>query len=136
MLKGLASDNDVRGQFDALIRVCTSATWQDVWQILNLRVYTLEGLGLKPDTPDSEIWHACQETGLVLVTGNRNAEGPDSLENTIRTQSQPSSLPVLTLADPFAVEHDRGYAQRVAIRLMEVLLDIDNYRGSGRLYLP
>ena len=136
MLKGLVSDNDVRGQFEILIRICTSPAWQDIWQGIGLRVFTLENLGLAADSPDSEIWHACQEQGLVLVTGNRNAESPYSLENSIRTENKPESLPVLTLADPFAVEHDRRYAQWVAARLMEILFDIDNYRGSGRLYLP
>jgi predicted nuclease of predicted toxin-antitoxin system len=136
MLKGLVSDNDVRGQFDALVRVCTSPAWQDIWQGLGLRVYTLERLGLTADAADAEIWRVCQQEGLVLVTGNRNADAPDSLENTIRAQNRPESLPVLTLADPFAVEHDRGYAERVAVRMMEVLFDIDNCRGTGRLYLP
>jgi len=136
MLKGLVSDNDVRGQFDTLIRICTSPAWQEIWQGLNLRVYTLESFGLRADAADSEIWQVCQREGLVLVTGNRNAESPDSLENTIQAQNQPASLPVLTLADPLAVEHDHRYAEQVAARLMEVLFDIDNYRGTGRLYLP
>ena len=30
----------------------------------------------------------------------------------------------------------REYAERVATRLLEVLLDVEQYRGTGRLYLP
>lgn len=136
MLAGIVSDNDVRGQFDAIVNICTSAEWRDIWHELGLRVYTLETVGLAVDAADDQIWETCQQLELVLVTGNRNAVGPESLENTIRTRNQPTSLPVLTLANPYAVEHDRHHAEQVAVRLMEVLLDIDNYRGCGRLYLP
>jgi hypothetical protein len=136
MLKGILSDNDVRGQFDALIRVCTSESWREVWTSLGLRTYTLEALGMPADAVDAEIWRICQQRELVLVTGNRNAKGEDSLENTIRLLNQPTSLPVSTLADPPAIERDREYAEQVAVRLMELLIDIDNYRGCGRLYLP
>ena len=136
MVKGILSDNDVRGPFDALIRVCTSPSWREVWTSLGLRTYTLEALGLPADAVDAEIWRICQQEGLVLVTGNRNAKGEDSLENTIRVANEPTSLPVLTLADPAAVERDRDYAEQVAVRLMEVLSDINNYYGCGRLFLP
>jgi hypothetical protein len=30
----------------------------------------------------------------------------------------------------------REYAERVATRLLAVLLDVEQYRGTGRLYLP
>jgi hypothetical protein len=45
-------------------------------------------------------------------------------------------LPVLTLADQDRVLRDRSYAGVVAERLLEILFDLDNLRGSGRLYLP
>jgi hypothetical protein len=70
------------------------------------------------------------------VTSNRNAEGSDSLEATIRALSTPNSLPVFTLADAQRVLQERSYAERVADRLLEYLFDIDNCRGVGRLYLP
>ena len=101
-----------------------------------MRTFTLEALGVPADAPDAEIWRICQQQDLLLVTGNRNAKGEESLENTIRVANEPTSLPVLTLADPSAVEHDREYAEQVAVRLMEVLIDIENYYGCGRLYLP
>ncbi|HWG45363.1 MAG TPA: hypothetical protein VN688_21550 [Gemmataceae bacterium] len=34
------------------------------------------------------------------------------------------------------INHSRAYAERVVERLLEYLIDIDNYRGTGRLYLP
>jgi hypothetical protein len=43
---------------------------------------------------------------------------------------------VLTLAGPDRVIHSRTYAERVVERLLECLIDMDNYRGTGRVYLP
>ena len=44
--------------------------------------------------------------------------------------------PVPTLANDQRVLRDRPYAEAVADRLLEILFDIDNYRGTGRLYVP
>ena len=30
----------------------------------------------------------------------------------------------------------RDYAERVAIQVLEYLLELDNFRGVGRLYVP
>jgi len=76
-------------------------------------------------------------TGVgALLTANRHDEGPDSLETTIRTLNVPSSLPVLTIADPELVLASRDYAERVAIQVLEYLLDLNHFRGVGRLFVP
>jgi hypothetical protein len=46
---------------------------------LALPAHRLSDLALAPNTPDDELWRFCQTEGLVLVTGNRNEAGPDSL---------------------------------------------------------
>jgi len=86
--------------------------------------------------PDSPVWRTCQERGIVLITGNRNAEGPESLESTIRDHNTPDSLPVLTIANVDRLHASREYALRVAERLLEYLDDLGNIRGAGRIYLP
>ena len=48
----------------------------------------------------------------------------------------PSSLPVLTIADPELVLASRDYAERVAIQVLQYLLDLDHFRGVGRLFVP
>ena len=35
-----------------------------------------------------------------------------------------------------AIMADRDYAARVVAQLLEFLFDLDNIRGTGRLYLP
>ncbi len=79
------------------------------------------------------LWRACQQHQLVLLTGNRNKDGPDSLEATIQAENTPQSLPVFTLADPLS---SGAYAEPVAIRLLEHLYDIGSLRGTGRMYIP
>ena len=71
-----------------------------------------------------------------MLTANRNDEGPHSLEATIRALTIPSSLPVLTIADPELVLASRDYAERVAIQVLQYLLDLDHFRGVGRLFVP
>ena len=61
---------------------------------------------------DRDLWQLCQQREIVLLTANRNDEGPNSLEATIRTLNASSSLPVLTIADPELVLASRDYAER------------------------
>ena len=46
------------------------------------------------------------------------------------------SLPVFTLANPERVLHDKASVELIAETLLERWLDIDLYRGVGRIYLP
>jgi len=82
------------------------------------------------------VWQTCQREDLVLLTANRNLEGEDSLEATLRAFNTLTSLPVLTLSTPAKILRDRDYAVRVADRLLEVLFEIERHLGAGRLYLP
>jgi len=66
----------------------------------------------------------------------RPSAGQAGLEATIQHQNTPQSLPVFTLANDQRVLRDRQYAETVADRLIDVLFDIDSYRGTGRIYLP
>ena len=93
-------------------------------------------LGLSYNASDAVIWTTCQREGLVLISGNRNDDGPSSLEATIRNENQPNSLPVITISDTNRVLQDRLYAVSVAERLLEKLIAIDDFRGSGRIYVP
>jgi hypothetical protein len=93
-------------------------------------------IGLVDLSPDDVVWQTCQREQLVLITANRNHDGPDSLEATIQAEGTDQSLPVLTLADADRILRSDDYAERVVRRLIEYLVDIDLYRGTGRLYLP
>ena len=135
-MKGILADINVGKQRRAILAIWASNTWRDLWNELGLSVLSFQTLGLSYDSPDDLIWRTCQRVGLVLITGNRNKRGPDSLEATIRAENQPSSLPVITIADADRMLHDRLYAEKVAETLLDYLLRIDEVRGAVPLYVP
>ena len=135
-MNGILADINVVAQADALLSIWTSDAWREFWDDLHLSVLSFPSLGLSYNAPDALIWRTCQQEGLVLITGNRNDDGADSLEATIRSENQPESLPVLTIADANRVLHERVYADSVAESVLDYLLRIDEVRGAGRLYVP
>jgi hypothetical protein len=135
-MRGILADINVEGIMVHLARIWLSATWREIWFGLGISIESFESLGLRPDSPDAVIWRTCQEQALILITANRNADGPDSLEMVIRGENQPESLPVVTLADAGRVLRERAYAERTAERILDYLMRIDEVRGVGRLYVP
>ena len=135
-MPGLMADNDVEGQFRRLIDILMNGTWADTWSRLNVSLETFETLGLAREASDRVIWQTCQRHGVILFTGNRNQEGPDSLEAAIRTLNALDSLPVITLSSPERFSREKDYQDRVAAKLMEYLVYLDDHRGAGRLYVP
>jgi len=132
----IMADHDIEGQMQILLRLLTSAEWRALWTELAVHVESFASLGLPIDTPDPELWRLCQTHQIVLLTGNRNREGPESLEAVIQAANTPVSLPVLTIGEPQRIFSSSTYAHRVVERLMEYLVDLENLRGAGRLYLP
>src|SRR5205085_2558935 len=97
---------------------------------------TFGDFGLGNEAPDKLVWDTCQREQLVLVTANRNFDGPDSLEAAIRASNTPTSFPVFTLSNPDRFLNDRDYANEVADSVLEKLFDMDYHRGAGRLFVP
>jgi hypothetical protein len=121
---------------DVLEHFFKSDYWQNTWEELELEIVTFENLGLDRRSPDSLVWRTCQDQQIVLVTANRNQEGSDSLEATIRAFNKINSLPVFTLANPDRILVDRDYADLVAERMLDRLIEIDKFLGAGRIWLP
>ena len=134
-MPGIMADHDIEGQFQALLRILKSPIWSDLWEPLGFAEEKFAELGLSENAPDVVVWETCQARQIVLVTGNRNNDGPDSLEETIRRLNQSDSLPVITISKPKHMVY-RTYAERAAERLMDYLMYLDDHRGAGRLYIP
>lgn len=135
-MTGILADADIQGHFTVLLRLFRDVSRSEIWNSLELSTPRFEDLGLTADASDRQIWQQCQRRQLVLLTANRNDEGPDSLESVLRTENQPECLPVFTLANPKRFLRDRESAGRVADRLLEYLFDIEVHRGASRLFLP
>lgn len=135
-MQRLLSDHDVQGHVSRLMDICQTPPWVELWRELGCMLCTFEDFDLSENATDRTIWQTCQDNAILMITGNRNAEGPESLEMTIRQRNAPNCLPVLTLADPDRIHRDRQYAEAVVERLFDILIDPDVLRGTGRLYLP
>ena len=135
-MRGILADINVIGHVQVLLEILEGNYWGELWKELDLTIHTFDEIGLSPDVPDSLLWRRCQDLNIVLITTNRNAEGPESLEMTIRRENGPSSLPVLTSADNERVATDREYAVLTAEVLIDYLIRIDTLHGTGRLFLP
>jgi hypothetical protein len=135
-MPAIMADHDVEGQVQVLLRLLTASEWRILWTELVVRVESFESLRLPLNASDAQLWRLCQTHQILLVTGNRNQEGPESLAAVIQAENTPFSLSVLTIGEPERIFSRGTYAHRVAERLMEYLVDIDNLRGTGRLYLP
>lgn len=81
------------------------------------------------------VWQFAQTNQMILITANRNMKGEDSLEQTIREENTPTSLPILTIGNPARFD-ESSYRQKCATRLIEILFDLENYMGVGRIYIP
>lgn len=138
-MRGLLADANFEGQLDRLLDVLRSPEWLAFWLDAGFEVETFAGLGLAPETKDRVVWDRCQAEGLILVTGNRNADGADSLENAIR-DGGPESLPVFTVSNGRRVVEDGAYARAAALTMLEAVYDLirrpETILGSGRVYLP
>jgi len=135
-VNGIRADANCAGHLALLLRLFQEGWRHDVWEFLHLAPVSFADLGLPPDASDRAVWEVCQRAQVILLTANRNDDGPESLEATIQQHNTTDSLPVFTFANDQRVLRDRPYAEAVADRLIEVLFDIDRYRGTGRLYLP
>ena len=104
-------------------------------KLLEIPMLTFSDVGLPIDSSDRSVWRFAQEKQLILLTGNRNSEGEDSLEQTIQNENTSSSLPVVTVSMVSRME-ERAYREQCAERLVEIVLNIENYLGIGRVYIP
>ncbi len=128
----LLSDHDIEGKVFLLWGAVATTGWLE---IAPLRLVRFRDVGLPPDSTDRAVWRFAQTNGMILLTNNRNMEGVDSLEYTLREENTPASLPVLTIGD-FDRITDRAYRERCAIRWLEIVVYFDDYLGVGRLFIP
>jgi hypothetical protein len=90
---------------------------------------------LPVNSSDRAVWRFAQANRMLLLTGNRSMQGPHSLEQTIREENTLTSLPVITVSSAHRLD-ERLYRERCGSRLIEIILDLDNYLGVGRLFIP
>lgn len=104
---GLLADANCAGHLALLLRLVQEDWRHDVWEFLHLAPISFADLGLPSDASDRAVWEVCQRAHVILLTANRNDEGPESLTATMQRYNTTDSLPVFTLADDQRVLRDR-----------------------------
>ena len=89
-------DHNVEGHAMLLLGALGTAGWLELHP---LRFITFAQAELLYYSSDREIWRFAQDKGWLLLTANPRMQEEDSLEQTIREENTPISLPVMTISD-------------------------------------
>lgn len=137
-MRGLLTDVNVQGYLRYLKRLMKDQGLLELLTEFDISLATFPDLGLDRGTDDRTLWRYCQDNGWVLFTDNRNHDGVDSLEATLRDSWREGCLPVLTLVDKGRFERDPTHAARVADSVAEWLCKVfvDGIRDRRRIYVP
>src|SRR5437870_5533180 len=125
-------DHDLEGQVAFLKSALRETGWD---RDVHIQFKHLRDFDLPDDCADREIWRRVQAERILLITNNRNREDETSLQATVDRENTPDSLPILTISDQTRLRQP-VYRQQVVERLVAIILDVDKYLGTGRLYLP
>jgi len=137
-VNGIVLDVNMSGYLLLFPRMFEALGLFEVWASYSIELLRVADLGLPDEASDRLVWNLCRSRNLILLTDNRNNDGPDSLEATLAEQTEFDFLPVLTIANKQKFHRERSYALTASSSLLDVLADIarGEYRGSGRLYIP
>ncbi len=102
---------------------------------LAIRFVSFNEVELSIDSSDPIVWRFAQENQMILLTANRSMKGEDSLEQVLREECLPTSLPVVTIANVDRIV-EREYREQCIDRLIEIALYLENYLGVSRLFIP
>jgi hypothetical protein len=105
-------------------------------ELISIHFITFAEVELSINSNDRVVWRFVQNNQMILLTANRSMKGENSLEQVMREENTPSSLPVITVGNPDRILIDSDYRNRCVDRLLEIVLDIDEYRGSMRIFIP
>ena len=125
-------DHDLEGRVAFLQAGLAETGWD---QALDIEFKRLRDFGLPEDSTDQEIWSYVQQEHLLLITNNRNRDHETSLEAVIERENRSDLLPVLTISEQASLIRP-DYRQRVADKLALIIIDLENYLGTGRIFLP
>lgn len=126
-------DHNLGGHAELLLGNIASQGWLELLQI---RFVTFKEMNLAINSNDRVVWQLAQANQMILLTANRSMKGEDSLEQVLREENMTNSLPVITIGDPDRFLEDRAYRNRCVDCILEILVDIENFIGVGRLFVP
>jgi hypothetical protein len=109
----------------------------DGWlDLIPIRFLLFHDIDLPIDSDDRVVWRLSQEKQMILLTANRNMKGKDSLEQVLGEDNTIDSLPVVTIGNLDRFSKEASYRSRCADRIIDIVLNIEDYMGSGRIFIP
>ena len=103
----IMADHDIEGQVQLVLHLLMSPEWHALWTELAVRVESFASADLSINTPDAALWQFCQRQQIILITGNRNEDGPESLEAVLQGSKCLSKINFILIAksldDPFNI---------------------------------
>ncbi|MCA2507272.1 MAG: ACP S-malonyltransferase [Microcystis sp. M54BS1] len=126
-------DHNLKGHALVFFGAIATQGWLD---IVPMQFVTFAEMDLSINSDDRTVWRLAQENQMILLTANRSMEGKDSLEQVLREENTSESLPVITVGNAERLLNDSEYRGRCVESLVEIVLDIDTYRGARRIFIP
>jgi hypothetical protein len=126
-------DHNLGGHAEILLGNIASQGWLE---LIEIHFVTFKEMNLPIDSNDRVVWKIAQANQMILLTANRSMKGEDSLEQVLREENKVDSLPVITIGDPDRFLEDRWYRNRCVDRILEILVNMENFMGVGRLFVP
>lgn len=126
-------DHNLKGHALVLFGAIASQGWLD---IVPIRFVTFAEMELSINSDDRVVWRLAQKNQIILLTANRSMKGKDSLEQVMREENTSVSLPVMTIGNADRLLNDSEYRGQCVESLIEIVLDIDSYRGVRRIFIP
>jgi predicted nuclease of predicted toxin-antitoxin system len=103
--------------------------------LIPMKMVMFSDVGLAENSNDRQVWRFAQANQMILLTDNRSANDPDSLEQTIREENKLDSLPVLTIGRLDRIK-ENIYREKCAERMVEIVFELENHVGIGRVFIP
>jgi len=125
-------DHNIEGQAALLWDTLVEEGWSEVF---SLRFVKFDQVGLSYKSNDREVWRFAQKHKMIMLTANRRMRGKNNLEQVIREENTGQSLPVFTIGNVKRI-FERLYRDQCIARLLEIIEELDNYRGTGRIFIP
>jgi predicted nuclease of predicted toxin-antitoxin system len=125
-------DYNLDGYATVLLGILTKRGWLE---LLSIQFVTFREIGLPMDSSDRVVWNCAQANQMMILTANRNMKGKDSLEMVMRKENSSTSFPIITIGDLARLDESE-YREQCVDRLVEIVLELDNYMGVGRLFIP
>ena len=126
-------DHNLKGHALVFFGAIATQGWLD---IVPMQFVTFAEMDLSINSDDRTVWRLAQKNQMILLTANRSMKGKDSLEQVMREENTSESLPVITVSNADRLLNDSEYRGRCVESLVEIVLDIDTYRGARRICIP